>query len=251
MTDEHLDELSRELFQAARAERPDSELEPRVIARVGLEGRAMRPEPRAARWLLAAIVLASGAGLFWLAQPRSHSDVAISPEMLGRDPARDVTRPAATPAAPSNSERGPAKPSELARDAARARAPKASVTQSKLAQPEAGKAPTTMPPSNEGAEPTSLAGEIERLKRAREALRAGQVARALELLQPFESTRSALGAEATLLRLDALRALGRHDEAATLAERFIAEQPDSPLSERAQTFLRAATAPKRASPPSE
>jgi hypothetical protein len=250
MTDEHLDELSRELFQAARAERPDSLLEPRVIARAGSELRARRPETRAARWLVAAIVLASGAALFWLAQPRERSDVAISPEILGPDPARDVTGPAATPEAAVASERGLEKPSELARDAVSAR-PKPSVTQSTLAQPEAAKAPTAAPPSSERAEPTSLADEIGRLKRAREALRAGQAARALELLQPFESTRSALGAEATLLRLDALRALGRHDEAATLAGRFIAEQTDSPLSERAQTFLRPATAPKRASPSSE
>ena len=49
-----------------------------------------------------------------------------------------------------------------------------------------------------------------------------------------------LGAEASLLRIEALAASGRRDEAARLARKFAVDHPNSPLIDRALAFVREA-----------
>jgi hypothetical protein len=88
--------------------------------------------------------------------------------------------------------------------------------------------------------PMTLRAELELLKRARTALRSGDAAQALELLslQARERTGNGLGAEATLLRIEALAARGRHGDASELAARFVRDNPNSALGDRAKSFIR-------------
>ncbi|MEY2936151.1 MAG: hypothetical protein RL033_6900, partial [Pseudomonadota bacterium] len=82
--------------------------------------------------------------------------------------------------------------------------------------------------------------ELELLKRARSALRSGDGAQALELLEQRERehTRNGLDAEATLLRIETLTALGKPSDASDLATRFLRENPNSALGDRAKSFIR-------------
>jgi hypothetical protein len=48
---------------------------------------------------------------------------------------------------------------------------------------------------------------------------------------------SSLALEASVLRIEALDAVGRRSEAQALARRFVSANPDSPLAERAQRFI--------------
>lgn len=77
------------------------------------------------------------------------------------------------------------------------------------------------------------------MERARTALRSGNGAQALELLDRHARERSgtALEAEATLLRIETLAALGRRSEASELAARFVRESPNSALGDRAKSFI--------------
>jgi outer membrane protein assembly factor BamD (BamD/ComL family) len=74
---------------------------------------------------------------------------------------------------------------------------------------------------------------------AREALRAGQPARALALLDDHDRQfpRGELGVEVELLRIEALSLSGATGEARTRAERFIALHPDSPYAQRARVHV--------------
>ena len=87
----------------------------------------------------------------------------------------------------------------------------------------------------------TLLAELDLLKRARTALRSGDGGQALELLgqRAREHTGNGLDAEATLLRIEALAALGRQGEASELATRFVRENPNSALGDRAKSFIRA------------
>jgi outer membrane protein assembly factor BamD (BamD/ComL family) len=108
----------------------------------------------------------------------------------------------------------------------------------------------TAPRSKPLAEPASqaqtsaqppLLAEVNLLKQARTALRSGDATLALELLDRYsgELHGTDLNAEAMLLRVETLAALHRENDAAQLAERFVAENPDSPLVDRARSFLKA------------
>jgi thioredoxin-like negative regulator of GroEL len=94
----------------------------------------------------------------------------------------------------------------------------------------------------------SLAEELETLKHARELLRSGDHQGALRALDAYtnELRGSNLGAEATMLRIEALAAAGRRDEAAGLAQRFVLQNPDSPLVDRARAYVNS-VAPRESS----
>src|SRR5262249_38465386 len=78
----------------------------------------------------------------------------------------------------------------------------------------------------------TLALEVGVLGSVRSALRAGEPARALALLDAHRGTfaRGMLREEFLAARVMALRALGRPAEAAAEAARFAAEMPHSPLA---------------------
>jgi hypothetical protein len=94
------------------------------------------------------------------------------------------------------------------------------------------------------APPSTLEEELAMLDEARAKLAAGDEVAALASLDRYSARRGArLGAEATLLRLQALSAAGRSIEASRLAQKFIEANPDNPLAERARGFIAEPAAP--------
>lgn len=104
-----------------------------------------------------------------------------------------------------------------------------------------GAASTTAPSmaSLPRSEPLSLRAELQLLESARSSLRAGDSQRALALLDQRAQIGSghALDAEATLLRIEALSASGNQSAARDLAVRFVRDNPNSALSDRAKSFI--------------
>jgi hypothetical protein len=84
------------------------------------------------------------------------------------------------------------------------------------------------------APPSELRAEIALVDAARSAVGTGADDRALVLLNRYDSSYRAgtFRPEATALRIEALDHLGRTAQARTLAQRFLAAHPESPLAER-------------------
>lgn len=171
-------------------------------------------------------------------------------------PSPVAAEPAAAVRAPAHSSQG--------RDAhapSRAREPRAAAPRAERRASTTDVAPITheSPPSSSGsnaaagvslartpaaapppsAPPASLRRELELLEQARAALRTGDPRQALDRLETHARERSsgALVAEATLLRIEALAALGERSAASDLARRFVNDNPHSALSDRARSFI--------------
>jgi len=84
------------------------------------------------------------------------------------------------------------------------------------------------------------------LQEARALLRAGSPAEALRVLDRYTrgARGSSLASEASLLRIEALAGSGRREEASSQALDFVEQNPNSPLVDRARSFI----PPKSASP---
>jgi hypothetical protein len=82
--------------------------------------------------------------------------------------------------------------------------------------------------------PSELRAEIALVDAARSAVSTGADDRALLLLNRYDTSYRAgtFRPEAAALRIEALDHLGRTAQARTLAQRFIAAHPDSPLADR-------------------
>lgn len=267
-------ELAAKLFAAARAEQPGPALGRRLLLiepphapsvaspRASIASRGpsvvVPARSRLLRGLAAAALLVSGAG-WWLVSERDAQKLSISPERVpGRTPslppeASTVGAPA--PALPPADAAKRATSEPRVEAAPRVAPPRPSPSRPREApRPEVlgTDAPPSLTPSAATsaaapptAQPLTLLGELELLKRARTALRSGESEQALELLEQHarQRTSNELEAEATLLRVEALAALGRHGEASALATRFVRDNPNSALGDRAKSFIRAA-APK-------
>jgi outer membrane protein assembly factor BamD (BamD/ComL family) len=81
-----------------------------------------------------------------------------------------------------------------------------------------------------------LTEEVAAILSVRAALRQGQAARALALLDDHDRRfpRGTLGIEVELLRIEALALSGATGEARARAQRFIALHPDTPYVRRAR-----------------
>jgi len=98
------------------------------------------------------------------------------------------------------------------------------------------------PVSSEPSQPRvrdSLREELAMLDEARKALADGDASRALRLLDDYGRVYPArrLGAEATVMRIEALRARGDHAQAASIGERFLAQHPDGPYATRVRSLI--------------
>jgi hypothetical protein len=84
----------------------------------------------------------------------------------------------------------------------------------------------------------SLGQQLEQIKEARAALRAGDHRRALELLEAYRARPAGaeMAAEASLLRIEALAASGQREAAAQAARQFASDFPNSPLIDRALSY---------------
>jgi|GEM_PF-2874302 len=85
----------------------------------------------------------------------------------------------------------------------------------------------------------SLGEEIALVEKAREALRGGDPAACLSVLELHRKgvRGGVLTPEATILRIDALRALGQRARASREAARFVHDYPESPLVEHVRELL--------------
>jgi hypothetical protein len=95
----------------------------------------------------------------------------------------------------------------------------------------------------DAATPGDLRAEIALVDAARSAVATGADDRALALLHRYDTSYRAgtFRPETTALRIEALDHLGRTAQARTLAERFIAAHPDSPLADRVARLTGLAT----------
>jgi hypothetical protein len=84
----------------------------------------------------------------------------------------------------------------------------------------------------------ALADEIARLDRARSLLAGNRAKPALAALSDYDRAhpRGALRQEAAVLRIDALRRAGDRTRARELAQRFLADNPDSPHAPRVRAL---------------
>lgn len=105
-----------------------------------------------------------------------------------------------------------------------------------------GAAPTeSLPaPAANQADVVSLSAEVAALDAIRHDMNERQFARALSRLQMYRERfpRAALHPESLLLQNEALRALGRVDEANSIAREFLSRYPNSPLAERFKSRAR-------------
>jgi hypothetical protein len=215
-TPDPIDQLGARLFQAARREPlPDGGLERALLAaRAELAARRSKPTllSRPVRWTLFAAAAALAAGVALFARHEEPTD-HISAE------------PASTLLHPHDSQAPTA--SAIALTAAPGPAPsvKAAPIFSALAPAHSAQA--------------SLSDELGALKRASSALNAGDTSGALSALDQYDHVLKGtkMRAEATLLRIETLARAGQTGAASELAQRFVAQNPESPLVDRARSFV--------------
>jgi hypothetical protein len=218
MTPDPLDRWAESLFESAARERPSAAVRQRALER---SLAVSRNDSRAA-FAFGAVALLAAAGVALAVVPRD----------------RDTEAPSIQP--------------ERARSAALA-APVASSNQGLPAatteRPAEPPAPSALPSATAKSKPvlaapvpSTLEQELALLERARAQLSSGDSAAALSELDRYAGQRGGrLVAEATLLRLQALTRAGRAAEASRLARKFVAENPNDPLAERARSFVRASS----------
>jgi len=88
--------------------------------------------------------------------------------------------------------------------------------------------------------PVSLDDELSALKLASSSLEAGNTQAALAALDRYDRVLKGkkLRAEATVLRIEALAQGGEGGAASALAQRFVSQNPESPLVDRARSFIK-------------
>jgi hypothetical protein len=221
LIDEHGgDELESSLLQLARDEGPSAEGRRKILAAIAAgsatslatqSAQAAKTAGKgmtAAKWGVVAVLALAVPAVFLL---RSGQDAAPlkAPSTL-KAPATEV-KP--TPVKPTDAE-GPA--------------PLALEDLPTLPQaPVSGAAPSSKPQG-------SLADEVAQLQKAKLALKGGSPAQALAELATYSQRfpRPMLGAEATVLRIEALSQNGDAARAKTLAEGFLTKNPNSPYAAR-------------------
>ncbi len=217
MTQDPLDRLGARLFEAARSEAPAKGAEQRALLAALSEARTARVTvlPRRAAWAAVASVAVLAASVALLMQRRKPA------EQISAEPAsaHSAAKPAPRAAVSAPSSSAPQKP---------APAPAPSNVRSQLTAP--------LPSASAAA---TLSDELDALKVASTALAAGDPGAALAALDRYDHVLkgSKLRAEATLLRIQALARSGNAQAASTLAQRFVDQNPDSPLVDRARSFI--------------
>jgi hypothetical protein len=195
------------IFAAARRDKPAPELKVRTLAQM-LE--LSRHESARVRVLpiVAPVLLAAAAVALWLLKSEAPVPESIVAETIP------------TPSA--------SKPPPAASATVSAQPPSVVVSSP---SPSTRKAPKPPPPP-------SLSQEVESLDRVQAALDADDPGRALALLDVYRrSGGGRMGAEAQLLRIEALSRAGRSEQARQLAAEFVATHPGNPLIDRARAFV--------------
>jgi hypothetical protein len=224
MSPDPLDRWAESLFENAARERPSAAVRQRALERsLAVSGNDSR-----AAFALGAVALLAAAGVALAVVPRGRDTEApwIQPERA-RSAALAAPTVAGSNVASSN-QGVPAASTERPAEPPLPRALPSATAKSKpvLAAPV----------------PSTLEQELALLERARAQLSSGDSAAALSELDRYAGQRGGrLVAEATLLRLQALTGAGRAAEASRLARKFVAENPNDPLAERARSFIQASS----------
>lgn len=233
MSRDSLDEFAQRLWESAASERAPDELRARILARRGSTEPAHDERPRSeprprlrASW-------------FWLAA--AFGVVALA--LVVRRSARDDT-PAIGAEIPTHNVRS-ARSAGTVTDARTVSPamplPRAvgseNPTPPRLAPPKSVNS-ARAPAASAERPPPNLAEELQMLQSARALIRAGNHGEALQALDAYakDAKGSSLGSEASLLRIEALAGSGRRSEASSLARRFVEQNPNSPLVDRARSF---------------
>ena len=220
------DVLEGSLLQLARSEGPSADGRRKIlagIAAVGVTSLATQSAKAstagkamtAAKWGVLAVAAVAIPAAIWLRNGDEPTHVTAVPSTL-KAPAVEV-KP--TPVAPTKAE-GP-KPLSLE---------ELPTLPTDSASP--GATPTLKAPQG------SLADEVAQLQKAKLALKGGNAAQALSELGTYAQRfpRPMLGAEASVLRIEALNQSGDTARAKSLAEGFLAKNPNSPYATRLRSL---------------
>lgn len=221
MTPDPLDQLSARLFESARGEAIPTGAEQRALDAIWRESSQgsdkLTPASPNRKWLAAAACLALAAATAFLLRPKDASlAISAEPSVLAHAP----PEPRSAPSASSNAISSDVPPV----------VPSLAVT----AKPTPSLSPMPAPHA-----PASLSDELSALKVASSALSAGDPYAALSALDRYDRVLNGkkLRAEATLLKIEALSRAGQTQAASTLAQRFVDQNPGSPLVDRARSFV--------------
>jgi hypothetical protein len=246
--------LARRMFGSVRRERPSDELRARILSegRAELErvreGSARAPDEvselastrrqrrRGRRWVAVAAFAAAAASLVASlnATRPLDQDVLISAEQTGTRHQAPSTQPEPPiPVLVPTQTQSPSPNPTQTQTPNPTQTQNPNPTQTQIPSPNPIRSRTQVP------SPThSLGEQLEQIKRARAALRAGDHQRALQLIDAYRAlpTGGELRAEASLLRIEALAQSGQRDAAAREAREFASDYPNSPLIDRALSF---------------
>lgn len=223
------DALELSLLRLARSEGPSATGRRRMLAGVAAMGVASLASQSAeaaklgahglasgVKWALLGIAAVALPSVLWLRGEEPTPLAKQTPPAALRAPASEVT----PPAAPAHAD-GPAP----------------------LTLEDLPPLPADEPTASPGTKLAqgSLAEEVAQLQKAKLALKAGSHAEAITELNVYAQRfpRPRLGAEATVVRIEALSASGNAPRAKTLAESFLAKNPNSPYAARLRSLTRA------------
>lgn len=226
MNRDPLGERSEYLFAAARKESPSEETRQRIVAAL-----RMPPQPKDT-WF--SKFIENRQRLSWAAAAASLSALAMLLfQSLQATP--EIAAESLSRGSPRTSAEKEASPEEVANQTSSDRAPSAPEVRLRTAQTPAPTEAEQPPPPRA---PPSLKQELLGMQRARAALDGGDAASALRQLDSFSESPGweQLRVEANLLRIEALAQLGRTDEAQIQARRFVEQNPNNPLVDRAAQF---------------
>jgi hypothetical protein len=222
------DELENSLLRLARSEGPSPEGRRKIMAGIAAAGVTSLAAQTATasgaakglsvvKWSLVAAVAVAIPAAIWLRNSGEEAPSKQVPSAL-KAPATEVK---ATPLQPSQPE-APA-PAPLSLD--------------DLPALPNETAPSGAAPAAKQAQ-GSLADEVAQLQKAKLALKGGSPAQALNELGTYAQRfpKPALGAEATVLRIEALSQTGDSAHAKSLAESFLAKNPNSPYAARLRSL---------------
>jgi hypothetical protein len=184
------------------------------------------PHLRSASPVTASVVVEQAPGPPSSVETALPPDPVIEPTMGNAAPAADPVPTAPETIAQASTPRS-SSPRPIARAAHAAPEPTVEV-------PAA-----TDPPPEEKHSSRALGEQVVTIDRAESALAAGNVSEALRLVNDYETRfpTGSLSQEAAVLRIEALSKQGKREEAAALANRFLAAHPSSPYAAKLRRRL--------------
>jgi hypothetical protein len=232
LIDEASDDLENSLLQLARHEGPSAEGRRKILAGIAAAsvtslatqsakaGRVAGKSMTAAKWSVLAVAAVAIPAAIWLRNSNDAAPVKAVPSAL-RAPATEVKPTAvAAPVVPQADGPAPVALEDLP-----------TLPSLPSQTPASGSAPA---PKQQG----SLADEVAQLQKAKLSLKGGSPAQALAELGTYSQRfpRPMLGAEATVLRIEALSQSGDATRAKSLAEAFLTKNPNSPYAARLRSL---------------